>query len=78
METEAKRIYLDTNILAYVTNIKAPQHQVVLEIFRPTDMSLRTERSGVKQSVSSRYSWRLLPSGHNDKCLSRFDIRLLQ
>jgi uncharacterized protein len=26
MATEAKRIYLDTNILAYVANTKAPQH----------------------------------------------------
>ncbi|UWU47776.1 hypothetical protein APLC1_2548 [Limnospira platensis C1] len=27
MAGEAKRIYLDTNILAYVANTKAPQHQ---------------------------------------------------
>ncbi|MDB9517498.1 PIN domain-containing protein [Roseofilum reptotaenium CS-1145] len=40
MATEAKRIYLDTNILAYVANIKAPQHQAALEIFRPTDREI--------------------------------------
>ncbi|MDJ1172634.1 hypothetical protein [Roseofilum capinflatum] len=40
MATEAKRIYLDTNILAYVANLKAPQHQAALEIFRPTDREI--------------------------------------
>jgi predicted nucleic acid-binding protein len=40
MATEAKRIYLDTNILAYVANIKAPQHQAALEIFRPTEREI--------------------------------------
>ena len=37
METEVKRIYLDTNVLAYVTNTQAPQHRVALEIFRPSN-----------------------------------------
>ncbi|MEL4898045.1 type II toxin-antitoxin system VapC family toxin [Crocosphaera sp. Alani8] len=37
MEKEVKRIYLDTNILAYVSNTKVPQHTAALEIFRPTD-----------------------------------------
>ena len=32
MATEVKRIYLDTNVLAYITNTKAPEHRVVLEI----------------------------------------------
>ncbi|HIK11852.1 MAG TPA: PIN domain-containing protein [Oscillatoriaceae cyanobacterium M33_DOE_052] len=40
MATEAKRIYLDTNILAYVVNTKAPQHQAALEIFRPTEKEI--------------------------------------
>jgi len=38
MATEAKRIYLDTNILAYVANAKAPQHKAALQIFRPFDL----------------------------------------
>ena len=37
MGTEVKRIYLDTNVLAYVTNTKAPQRRVALEIFRPSN-----------------------------------------
>ena len=37
METGVKRIYLDTNMLAYVANTKAPQHRVALEIFRPSN-----------------------------------------
>ncbi|MEM9276732.1 MAG: PIN domain-containing protein [Cyanobacteria bacterium P01_F01_bin.143] len=37
MEIEFKRIYLDTNILAYVANTKAPQHRTALEIFRPNN-----------------------------------------
>ncbi|CDM96206.1 hypothetical protein ARTHRO_40612 [Limnospira indica PCC 8005] len=40
MAGEAKRIYLDTNILAYVANTKAPQHQAALEIFRPTEREI--------------------------------------
>lgn len=36
MATEFKRIYLDTNVLAYVANTKAPQHRIALEIFRPS------------------------------------------
>lgn len=40
MATGAKRIYLDTNILAYVANTKAPQHQAALEIFRPTEREI--------------------------------------
>ena len=37
MVTGAKRIYLDTNVLAYVANTKAPQHRAALEVFRPTE-----------------------------------------
>ena len=37
MATEPRRIYLDTNVLAYVANTKAPQHRTALEIFRPTE-----------------------------------------
>ena len=37
MEREFKRIYLDTNMLAYVANTKAPQHRVALETFRPSN-----------------------------------------
>lgn len=37
MVTEFKRIYLDTNILAYVANTKAPHHRAALEIFRPSE-----------------------------------------
>lgn len=40
MATGAKRIYLDPNILAYVANTKAPQHQAALEIFRPTEREI--------------------------------------
>ena len=40
MAGEAKRIYLDMNILAYVANTKAPQHQAALEIFRPTEREI--------------------------------------
>ncbi|MEQ9370450.1 MAG: PIN domain-containing protein [Coleofasciculus chthonoplastes F3-SA18-01] len=40
MATEAKRIYLDTNILAYVANTKAPQHKAALQIFRPTEREI--------------------------------------
>lgn len=37
MEREVKQIYLDTNVLAYMSNKKAPQHRVALEIFRPSE-----------------------------------------
>jgi uncharacterized protein len=37
MERGVKRAYLDTNMLAYVANTKAPQHKVALEIFRPSN-----------------------------------------
>ncbi len=37
MVTEFKRIYLDTNILAYVANTKASHHKAALEIFRPSE-----------------------------------------
>lgn len=40
MATEPKRIYLDTNVLAYVVNTKAPQHQAALEVFRPSEAEL--------------------------------------
>lgn len=40
MATEPKLIYLDTNVLAYVANTKAPQHRAALEIFRPSDTEI--------------------------------------
>lgn len=40
MAAEPKRIYLDTNILAYVANTKAPQHRAALDIFRPTETEI--------------------------------------
>lgn len=40
MVTEPKLIYLDTNVLAYVANTKAPQHRAALEIFRPSDTEI--------------------------------------
>lgn len=40
MAKEPKRIYLDTNVLAYVVNTKAPQHQAALEVFRPSEADL--------------------------------------
>ncbi|HEY9852907.1 MAG TPA: PIN domain-containing protein [Leptolyngbyaceae cyanobacterium] len=40
MATEPKRIYLDTNVLAYIANTKAPQHRVALEIFRPSETEI--------------------------------------
>jgi len=33
MATETNRIYVDTNILAYMANTKAPEHKLALEIF---------------------------------------------
>ena len=40
MATESKRIYLDTNVLAYVANTKAPHHRSALEIFRPCETEI--------------------------------------
>ncbi|MCL1474163.1 type II toxin-antitoxin system VapC family toxin [Argonema antarcticum] len=40
MATEPKKIYLDTNVIAYVVNTKAPQHRAALEIFRPSETEL--------------------------------------
>lgn len=40
MATEPKRIYLDTNVLAYVANTQAPQHGAALEIFRPCETEI--------------------------------------
>jgi predicted nucleic acid-binding protein len=37
MAAESKQAYLDTNVLAYVVNTKAPQHRAALKIFRPTE-----------------------------------------
>ena len=39
MAKESKT-YLDTNVLAYVANTKAPQHRAALEIFRPTETEI--------------------------------------
>ena len=51
MATEPKRIYLDTNILAYVANTKAPQHRAALEIFRPCE----TENLWVSSQVLAEF-----------------------
>ncbi|NES82165.1 MAG: type II toxin-antitoxin system VapC family toxin [Moorea sp. SIO2B7] len=51
MVTEFKRIYLDTNILAYVANTKAPHHKVALEIFRPSEK----ERLCVSSQVMAEF-----------------------
>jgi len=51
MATESKLIYLDTNIIAYVANTKAPQHQAALEIFRPTE----TENLCVSSQVLAEF-----------------------
>jgi len=40
MATEPKRIYLDTNVLAYVVNTKAPQHRAALEVLRPSETEI--------------------------------------
>ncbi|MBC6481831.1 MAG: PIN domain-containing protein [Hormoscilla sp. GM7CHS1pb] len=40
MAREPKRIYLDTNALAYIANLKAPQHRAALEIFRPSEKEI--------------------------------------
>jgi len=40
MATEPKRMYLDTNILAYVVNTKAPQHRAALEVLRPSETEI--------------------------------------
>ena len=40
MATEPKRIYLDTNVLAYVANTRAPQHRAALEVLRPSETEI--------------------------------------
>ncbi len=40
MATEPKRMYLDTNVLAYVVNTKAPQHRAALEVLRPSETEI--------------------------------------
>lgn len=47
MATEANRIYVDTNILAYMANTKAPQHKLALEIFRPNSKEILCVSSSV-------------------------------
>ena len=40
MATESKT-YLDTNVLAYIANTKAPRHKAALEIIlRPTETEI--------------------------------------
>ncbi|MCT7969748.1 PIN domain-containing protein [Laspinema sp. D1] len=59
MATGAKRIYLDTNILAYVANTKAPQHKAALEIFRPTEREILCVSS---QVLAEFYSYLTNPA----------------
>jgi predicted nucleic acid-binding protein len=40
MVTESRKIYLDTNVLAYVVNTKAKQHKAALEVFRPSEREI--------------------------------------
>lgn len=53
MATEPKLIYLDTNVLAYVANTKAPQHRSALEIFRPSDTEILCVSSQVLAELYS-------------------------
>lgn len=59
METEPKRIYLDTNVLAYVANTKAPQHRAALEIFRPSETEILCVSS---QVLAEFYSYLTNPA----------------
>lgn len=51
MATEPKRIYLDTNVLAYTTNTDAPQHRAALEVCRPSS----TEQLCVSSQVLAEF-----------------------
>ncbi len=59
MEKEFKQIYLDTNVLAYVANKKAPQHKIALEIFRPSEKEQLCVSS---QVMAEFYSYLTNPS----------------
>jgi predicted nucleic acid-binding protein len=59
MVKEPKRIYLDTNVLAYVVNTKSPQHRAALEIFRPGETEILCVSS---QVLAEFYSYVTNPS----------------
>lgn len=59
MAKEPKLIYLDTNILAYVSNTKSPQHKAALEIFRPSETEILCVSSPV---LAEFYSYVTNPS----------------
>jgi predicted nucleic acid-binding protein len=59
MERGVKRIYLDTNILAYVANKKAPQHRAALDIFRPSE---REQLCVSSQVMAEFYSYLTNPA----------------
>jgi len=59
MEKDVKRIYLDTNVLAYVANTKAPQHSAALEVFRP---SKREQLCVSSQVMAELYSYLTNPN----------------
>ncbi|KYC37844.1 nucleic acid-binding protein [Scytonema hofmannii PCC 7110] len=59
MDKEPKQIYLDTNVLAYVVNIKAAQHRAALEIFRPSEREILCISS---QVLAEFYSYVTNPS----------------
>lgn len=51
MATEPKRIYLDTNVLAYAANTATPQHRAALEVCRPST----TEQLCVSSQVLAEF-----------------------
>ena len=59
MEKEPKLVYLDTNILAYVSNTKSTQHKASLEIFRPNKSEILCVSSPV---LAEFYSYVTNPS----------------
>jgi len=59
MGKEANLIYLDTNILAYVSNTKSLQHKTALEIFRPGETEILCVSSPV---LAEFYSYVTNPS----------------
>ncbi len=59
MPREPKQAYIDTNVLAYVVNTKAPQHRAALEIFRPSEREVLCVSS---QVLAEFYSYATNPS----------------
>lgn len=59
MDKEPKQIYLDTNVLAYIVNVKASQHRAALEIFRPSEREILCISS---QVLAEFYSYVTNPS----------------